>query len=76
MDLSKLTTPRINYLRENLNLTEDEEKVFAMLSKKKSRQEISDKLRVSISTTDKLIRQIKGKIKMLEEDNKKGAMYL
>lgn len=66
MDLSKLTTPKINYLRENLNLTEDEEKIFNMLSKGKTIVEISMKTRMSEPTVSRRIRRIKDKILELE----------
>lgn len=69
MDLSKFTTPKINYLRENLNLTEDEEIVFDMLSKHKSRIQIADKLQLSVSCIDKRIKQLRTKIKELENEN-------
>lgn len=66
MDLSKFTMPKINYLRENLNLTEDEEVVFEMLSKKRSIVEIADRLQISEPTVNRRIRRIKDKIQSLE----------
>lgn len=66
MDLSKFTTPKINYLRDNLNLTEEEEIVFNMLAKGKSITEISIKARTSESTIARRIKRIKQKMTDLE----------
>lgn len=69
MDLSKFTTPKINYLKENLNLTEDEEIVFDMLSKHKTRIQIADRLQMSIRTVDNRVKDIKMKIQDLESES-------
>lgn len=68
MDLSKFTTPRINYWRENLNLTDDELVVFNMLAKKKPQVQIAAKLNCSISVVANLTSRIRKKIKDLEEE--------
>lgn len=66
MDLSKFTMPKIKYLRENLNLTDDEVVIFDMLAKNKSICQISDKVGMSESTINRRIRRIKCKICDLE----------
>lgn len=68
MDLSKFTTPKIKYLRENLNLTDDELVVFNMLAKKKSQVQIATKLNCSISLVSQLTARIKKKMRDLEEE--------
>lgn len=65
MDLSKYTKPTLDEWREVLNLTEDEEKVFLMLAKKKSILEIANKLQMSESTVSRRIRNIKDKMEMV-----------
>lgn len=64
MDLSTLTTPKINELRENLNLTDDECVIFDMLAKNKSIIEISAKIGLSVATVNRRIRKIKNKIEL------------
>lgn len=67
MNLSKLTMPRINYLRENLNLTEDEEQVFDLLVKNKTIKEISDRVQISPRSVARRIAMIKRKMNDMEE---------
>lgn len=76
MDLSRYITPTLSRWRSLLNLTEDEEIIFNMLSKKKSVQEISAKLCVSSKTAERRITNIKKKIKQLEELDKKDGRPL
>lgn len=66
MQLYKLTTQKINELHDALNLTEDEEIVFQMLSKGKSRIQIADRLQLSVRSVDNRIKDIKNKIKDCE----------
>lgn len=65
MDLSKLILPKINELRVQLNLTDEELSIFDMLSKGKSRNQIAFKLNMSVSAVDRRIKRIKDKMKML-----------
>lgn len=67
MNLSKLTMPRINYLRENLNLTEDEEQVFDLLVKNKTIKEISDRVQISSRSVARRIAMIKRKMNDMED---------
>lgn len=66
MDLSKLILPKINELRIQLNLTDDEEAIFDMLAKGKSRNQIAYKLNMSVSTVDRRIKRIKDKLNMFD----------
>lgn len=67
MNLSKLTMPRINYLRKNLNLTEDEEQVFDLLVKNKTIKEISDRVQISPRSVARRIAMIKRKMNDMED---------
>lgn len=62
MRFSKLTKPELDYFLENVNFTEEEEKIFRMLSKGKSRSQVGLEISVSDSTIDRRIRDIKCKI--------------
>ncbi len=62
MRFSKPTKPELDYLLENANFTEEEEKIFRMLSKGKSRSQVGLEISVSDSTIDRRIRDIKSKI--------------
>ena len=63
--LSSMTKPELEKLRENLNLTDDEEMVFMQLSKGRSKTSISDNCMISISTVDNRIKAINSKIDRL-----------
>ena len=63
--LSGLTKPELEEIRENLNLTDDEEMVFMQLSKGRSKTSISDNCMISISTVDNRIKAINKKIDRL-----------
>lgn len=62
MRFSKLTKSELDYFLENANFTEEEEKIFRMLSKGKSRSQVGLEISVSDSTIDRRIRDIKCKI--------------
>lgn len=62
MRFSKLTKLELDYFLENANFTEEEEKIFRMLSKGKSRSQVGLEISVSDSTIDRRIRDIKCKI--------------
>ena len=62
MKFSELTKPELDYFLENANFTEEEEKIFRMLSKGKSRSQVGVEISVSDSTIDRRIRDIKCKI--------------
>lgn len=65
MYLTSLTKPELEELRELLNLTEDELRVFNELSKGKAKAQISSTCLVSVSTVDSRIKAINNKINRL-----------
>ena len=64
--LSSLTKPELEELKEQLNLSDDELKVFDNLSKDRSKAVIADNCLVCISTIDNRIKAINKKIKRLK----------
>lgn len=60
--LSSLTKPELESLKEQLNLTEDEEKVFLQLSKGRSKVSTADNCGISTGTVDNRIKDIKRKL--------------
>lgn len=52
----------LDYYKQNINFTHDEEIVFDMLSKGKSIKEIADKLNTSESTVSRKIKSVKDKM--------------
>lgn len=67
--LSSLTKPELDKIKEQLNLTDDEEIVFLNLSKGRSKTTTADNCKISISTVDTRIRSIKDKLLRLEGVN-------
>lgn len=63
--LSSLTKPEVERLRDELNLTEEEERIYNLLKKNKSIIEISDKLLLSESTLKRRIKDIQRKVDRL-----------
>lgn len=64
--LSSLTKSELESLKELLNLTDDEEKVFNSLAKGRSKTQASIECTVSCSTIDNRIRSINQKLKRIE----------
>lgn len=64
--LSSLTKPELEELKELLNLTDDEEMVFDLLSRGRGRIQIAEKTMVSVPTVDRRILGITKKIKRIE----------
>ena len=60
--LTTLTKPELEELKELLNLTDEEEKVFNELSKGRSVIMVAEKCMVSTSTVDNRTKSIKEKI--------------
>ena len=60
--LSGLTTPKLEHTKELLNLSDDEEKIFDMLAKRKNITEIANRLGMSTRTVDREISRIKSKM--------------
>lgn len=59
------TKPELDYILENANFTEEQEKIFRMLTGRQGRQSIvyiSIKMNMSESTVKRRIKQIKSKI--------------
>lgn len=63
--LSSLTKPELESLKEQLNLTDDEELVFFHLSKGRSKILTADNCGISLSTVDNRIKDIKAKFERL-----------
>lgn len=64
--LSSLTKPELEELKDLLNLTDDEEKVFFELSKGRSKITAADNCLVSLSTIDNRIKSISNKLNRLQ----------
>ena len=60
--LSSLTAPKLEHIKLLLNLSEDQEEIFVLLSKNKSIQEIANRLGMSTRTVDREIAKIKHKM--------------
>jgi len=60
--LSSLTKPELEELKELLNLTDDEEKVFMELSKGRSNVCAADNCLICLTTVNDRIRSIKAKL--------------
>lgn len=63
--LSSLTKPELEELKDLLNLTDDEEMVFAQLSKGRSKIMVADNCQISERTVDCRIKSINLKIARL-----------
>ena len=65
--LSSLTKPELEQIKEELNLTDDEEMVFTHLSKGRSKVAVADRCMISISTVDNRIRSINTKLSRIKK---------
>lgn len=65
--LTSLTKPELEILKDNLNLTEDQLKIFELLVKGSGRDFISFKIMVSPATVGNRIAEINKKIERLKE---------
>lgn len=63
--LSSLTKPELEELKEQLNLTDDEEMIFCQLSKGRSNVKTADNCGVSLSFVDSRIKSISLKVNRL-----------
>lgn len=63
--LSSLTKPELEELKDQLNLTDDEELVFLQLSKGRSNITVADNCKLSERTVDNKIKSINLKIARL-----------
>lgn len=64
--LSSLTKPELEELKEQLNLTDDEEMVFVQLSKGRSKIIVADNCRISERTVSNKIKSIILKLERLQ----------
>lgn len=64
--LSKMTRPELEEILKNANFTEDEEKIYLMLSNGNSLTKISEDLYIPVTTLCRRIKSIKEKIGGLE----------
>ena len=60
-----MTKPELEELKEQLNLTDDEEMIFCQLSKGRSNVVVADNCRVSSSFVDSRIKSISIKVNRL-----------
>ena len=60
--LSSLTKPELELLKDQLNLSDDEEPIFVHLSKGRSNIAVADNCMISLTTVDNRIKSIKQKI--------------
>ena len=68
MKLSKLTKPELERISNNANFTEEEQKIFRLISQGKNLQEIACRLSLSKSTVSRRLRDIQDKIERSEQD--------
>lgn len=69
MKFSELTKPELEKILENANFTEEEERIFKLLSQGRSITEIAMRLSVCDRTVNRKIIKIKKKISKLEGYN-------
>lgn len=62
MNLSDFTKPEINYLLDQCNFTEDQEKFFLLRCKNKSIETCAEEMSISVSTANLLSKKCKAKI--------------
>ena len=67
--LTSLTKPELEELKEALNLTDEEEKIFVGLAKGYNANMIADRNNISDRTMSRRIEQIYGKIEKLKGEN-------
>lgn len=66
MKLSELTKPELEKIKENANFTDEELRIFKLLSQDKSITEIAVRMSASNRTINRKISKIKQKISKLE----------
>jgi DNA-binding NarL/FixJ family response regulator len=66
MKFSELTKPELEHIIENANFTEEELRIFKLLSQGRSITEIAMRLSVCDRTVNRKINKIKSKINKLE----------
>lgn len=66
MKLSELTKPELDQIKENANFTDEELRIFKLLSQDKSITDIAVRMSASSRTINRKISKIKQKISKLE----------
>lgn len=66
MKLSELTKPELEKIKENANFTDEELRIFKLLSQDKSITDIAVRMSASSRTINRKISKIKQKISKLE----------
>ena len=66
MKLSELTKPELEKIKENANFTDEELRIFELLSQDKSITDIAVRMSASSRTINRKISKIKQKISKLE----------
>ena len=66
MKLSELTKPELEKIKENANFTDEELRIFKLLSQDKSITDIAVRMSASSRTINRKISKIKQKISRLE----------
>lgn len=66
MELSELTKPELEKIKENANFTDEELRIFKLLSQDKSITDIAVRMSASNRTINRKISKIKQKISKLE----------
>lgn len=66
MKLSELTKPELEIIKENVNFTDEELRIFKLLSQDKSITDIAVRMSASNRTINRKISKIKQKISKLE----------
>jgi DNA-binding NarL/FixJ family response regulator len=62
MKFSELTKPELEKILENANFTEEEVRIFKLLSRNFTQKEIAHRLSMSTRTLERRVRNIKNKI--------------
>ena len=73
MKLSKLTKPELERISNNANFTEEEQKIFWLISQGKNLQEIACRLSLSKSTVSRRLKDIQDKIDLFCKKYKLSA---
>lgn len=68
MKFSELTKPELDEIIENANFTEEEERIFKLLSRNFSQKEIAVRICMSQRTLERRMRNIKNKIERVCRD--------
>ena len=62
MKISSLTSPELNYLRDNCNFVDDEATFFDMRARNASIEQCAEAMNCSVSTANRVSRRVNNKI--------------